>query len=249
MGDADVDLSAWAGQSVNLQLKTESGHEGDVVLWGNPVVTTPPKKRRPNILVYTIDTLRADHASVCGYSRNTTPFLSNLAKSGIVFDDCQAQATWTKSSIASLMTSLYSFTHGIVSDADTIPGGASTLAGQLRAAGYVTASIVSTPSVGRATGLERGFDYLLEYPVVLRQVSPQTDRATDSEALNRVVCSRGSTATTMNRSSSTRTRLIRTHPTNRRHPLMPSSPTPLSRLFSIAIIRASTRIINTGEAP
>lgn len=185
--DADVDLSRWAGRSVKFQLQTESAHEGDVALWANPVITKPARKTRPNILIYTIDTLRADHASLYGYARNTTPFLSKLGASGVVFEDCQAQATWTKSSIASLMTSLYAFTHGIVSDADTIPAGSATLAGQLRAAGYVTSSIVSTPFVGRATGLDRGFDYLLEYPVVLREVNPQTDRATDSAALNRVV--------------------------------------------------------------
>jgi choline-sulfatase len=185
--DSDVDLSRLGGRTVKLQLRTESGRAGDVALWANPLLTTPAKKTRPNILIYTIDTLRADHSSLYGYARNTTPFLKKLGASGVVFEDCQAQSTWTKTSIASLMTSLYSFTHGIVSDADTIPSGASTLAEQLRAAGYVTASIVSSPFVGRATGLERGFDYLLEYPVVARQVNPQTDRGTDSAALNKVV--------------------------------------------------------------
>jgi arylsulfatase A-like enzyme len=172
-----------------LQLRTESSRDGSVALWANPVVTGPgaAKKSPPNILIYTIDTLRADHASLYGYSRDTTPFLKKLGAAGIVFDDCQAQATWTKSSIASLMTSLYSFTHGITSDADTIPSGSATLAEQLRNARYTTASVVSTPFVGKATGLERGFDYLLEYPVVLRQVNAQADHSTDSAALNRVV--------------------------------------------------------------
>ncbi len=189
--DADVDLSRWSGRPVKLRLQTDSSRAGDVALWASPLITSRRdasiSKARPNILIYTIDTLRADHASLYGYARNTTPFLKKLGAAGIVFDDCQAQATWTKSSIASLMTSLYSFTHGIVADADTIPAGSATLAEQLRAAGYVTASIVSTPFVGRATGLDRGFDYMLEYPVVLRQVNPQTDRGTDSTALNKVV--------------------------------------------------------------
>lgn len=190
--DADVDLSHWSGRSVKLRLQTDSSRAGDVALWTSPLITSSAtrdsaSKTRPNILIYTIDTLRADHASLYGYARNTTPFLKKLGASGIVFDDCQAQATWTKSSIASLMTSLYSFTHGIVADADTIPAGSATLASQIRAAGYVTASIVSTPFVGRATGLDRGFDYMLEYPVILREVNPQTDRGTDSAALNKVV--------------------------------------------------------------
>ncbi len=185
--DSDVDLSRWGGKTIRLTLRTGGGHEGEVALWANPLISGGAKRTRPNILIYTIDTLRADHASLYGYGRDTTPFLKKLAATGVVFDDCQAQATWTKSSIASLMTSLYAFTHGIVSDSDTIPSGSATLAGQLRAAGYVTASIVASPFVGRATGLERGFDYLLEYPIVQREVNPVTDRDTDSAALNRVV--------------------------------------------------------------
>ena len=184
--DADIDLSRWKGHTITLQLRTESEQDGEVALWADPVITNP-QRSRPNVLIYTIDTLRADHASLYGYPRNTTPFLKKLGASGIVFDDAQTQATWTKPAIASLMTSLYSFTHGIVSDADTIPAGSATLAAQLHNAGYVTASIVSTPFVGRATGLDRGFDYMLEYPVVLRQVNAQTDRATDSAALNKIV--------------------------------------------------------------
>jgi choline-sulfatase len=184
--DGDVDLARWGGRAINLQLKTESA-DGAVALWSSPLITATPPQPRLNVLIYTSDTLRADHASVYGYSRDTTPFLKKLGASGVVFEDCQAQATWTKASIASLMTSLYAFTHGIIRDSDTIPPGAATLAEQLRTAGYVTASIVSTPFVGRATGLERGFDYLLEYPVVLREHNQQVERDTDSEALNRVV--------------------------------------------------------------
>jgi arylsulfatase A-like enzyme len=185
--DADLDLSRWGGKSIRLQLRTETAHAGEVGLWTNPLLTTGAKKPRPNVLIYTMDTARADHASLYGYARNTTPFLKRLAASGVSFNDCQAQAPWTKSSVASLLTSLYSFTHGIVSDADTIPAGAATLAGQLRTAGYVTASISASPFTGRATGLERGFDTLLESPVIQRQINQQTDRGTDSMALNRVV--------------------------------------------------------------
>lgn len=185
--DADVDLSRYGGRTVKLVFRTDAERPGTVGLWANPLLTSTAPKKRPNVLIYTIDTLRADHASVYGYRRDTTPFLKKLGASGIVFNDCQAQATWTKASIASLMTSLYSFTHGIVNDVDTIPDSATTLAEQLRANGYVTASIVSNPFVGRATGLQRGFDYMLEYPVVLRERTEAADRATDSAALNKVV--------------------------------------------------------------
>lgn len=185
--DGSVDLSDYAGRTIKLTLRTEADRAGAVGLWANPIVTTQNQKPRLNVVVYLIDTLRADHSSVYGYQRDTTPFLKQLAASGVVFEDCQAQATWTKASVASLMTSLYSFTHGIIQDADRIPDSAGTLAEQMRSAGYVTASIVANPFAGRATGLDRGFDYMLEYPIVLRNRTEQADRGTDSAALNKVI--------------------------------------------------------------
>ena len=185
--DADVDLSAYGGRNLKLVLRTESSRPGAVGLWANPLLTTHSPKSRPNVLIYMIDTLRADHASLYGYKRDTTPFLKKLAATGVVFDDCQAQATWTKPSIASLLTSIYSYTHGIFNDYDTIPKGASTLAEQLRNAGYVTADISASPWAGRVTGLQRGFDYVMEFPVVQRHRTDAADRGTDSAALDKVV--------------------------------------------------------------
>ncbi len=163
------------------------GRAGSSGVWANPLFTTTAPKQRPNVLLYMIDTLRADHASLYGYARDTTPYLKKLGAQGLIFDDCQVQATWTKPSVASMMTSLYSFTHGIRHDDDTIPKGSTTLAEQLRAAGYVTASMVANPLAGRLTGLQRGFDYLSEWQAVGRFVNEKEDRATDSAALNRIV--------------------------------------------------------------
>ena len=185
--DADVDLSPYAGRKVKLSFQTSAASQGAVGFWANPLLTTTTPKQRPNVLVYMIDTLRADHASLYGYARDTTPFLKKLGAQGLVFEDCQVQATWTKPSVASLMTSLYSFTHGIRTDDDTIPQGSTTLAQQLRSAGYVTASMIANPLAGRLTGLQRGFDYLSEWQAVGRFVNEKEDRATDSAALNKIV--------------------------------------------------------------
>jgi len=187
--DADVDLAAYGGRSAKLVLRTESSQQGALGLWANPLVTTRASQVRPNILIYMIDTLRADHTSLYGYERDTTPFLKQLGATAVVFDDCQAQATWTKPSIASLLTSLYSYTHGIRNDFDTIPKGASTLAEQLRNSGYVTANIAASPWAGRVTGLQRGFDYVMEFPVIQRYRTDAADRATDSAPLDKVVSS------------------------------------------------------------
>jgi arylsulfatase A-like enzyme len=184
--DADVDLSRYAGRKVRLDFQTSSAKPGDVGLWANPLLTTKVLKNRPNVLIYMVDTLRADHTSLYGYARDTTPFLKKLGAEGLVFKDCTVQATWTKPSTASLMTSLYAFTHGIRDEYDTIPQGASTLAEQLHRAGYVTASILSNPAAGRIAGLQRGFDYLWEWRAVKRYFKESEDRGTDSAAVNRI---------------------------------------------------------------
>jgi len=184
--DADVDLSAYSGRNVKLAFTTSSDKAGTVALWANPLLTTKATKNRPNVLIYLIDTERPDHTSLYGYSRDTTPFLKKLGEQALVFEDCQVQAPRTKQSTASLMTSLYSYTHGIIHDFDTIPKGSTTLAQQLRAAGYVTASIVANPFAGHITGLDRGFDYLEEWAVVQRFRSDAHDRGTDSEAVNKI---------------------------------------------------------------
>ncbi|MBI1787772.1 MAG: sulfatase [Acidobacteria bacterium] len=185
--DAAVDLSSFAGRRIKLAFETQSAHPGAVGLWANPLLTTRLEKNRFNVLIYMIDTLRADHTSLYGYARDTTPFLKKLGDRGVVFDDCHAQATWTKASTASLFTSVYSFTHGIINDYDLIPRGAATLAEQLRAAGYVTASMVANPFAGKTTGLQRGFDYMMEFPVVHRFRTEAADRGTDSAALNQAL--------------------------------------------------------------
>ena len=184
--DADVDLSAYAARNVKFAFETSADNAGAVALWTNPLLTTQAPENRPNVLIYMIDTLRADHSSAYGYARDTTPYLKKLGSQGFVFEDCQVQAPWTKPSVASLLTSLYSFTHGIINDYDTIPKGAATLAEQLRAAGYVTAGIVANPFAGRISGLQRGFDYLSEWAVIQRNRNDKEDRGTDSAAINKI---------------------------------------------------------------
>lgn len=184
--DADVDLASFAGRNIKLDFQTIAEKPGTVGLWANPILITKGPKTPPNVLLYMIDTLRADHTSLYGYARDTTPYLNKLGAQALVFEDCTVQATWTKPSVASLMTSLYSYTHGMIHDDDTIPRGSVTLAEQLRAAGYVTASVLANPLAGRISGLQRGFDYVSEWQAVARHLSEKEDRATDSAAVNKV---------------------------------------------------------------
>lgn len=71
------------------------------------------KQNSPNVIVILIDTLRADHLSLYGYSRNTTPNIDEFSKNAVVFTQAISQATFTKTSIASLFTSLNAYQHGV----------------------------------------------------------------------------------------------------------------------------------------
>src|SRR6185503_16531471 len=68
---------------------------------------------KPNVLVITIDTTRADHLPVYGYKSIRTPNLDSLAKHGILFKECATAAPLTLPSHCSIMTGLYPTYHGV----------------------------------------------------------------------------------------------------------------------------------------
>ena len=67
-----------------------------------------------NIVLITIDTLRADHLSCYGYERTTSPNIDAIAEKGIVFSNTIAPSSWTAPSMVSLFTSVYPINHGVV---------------------------------------------------------------------------------------------------------------------------------------
>ena len=118
---------------------------------------SPSVAKRPNILLITVDTLRADHLQAYGYQRPTSPRLDELARGAMVFEDAQATAPWTLPSLASLMTGLPAAAHGCRSFYSSLAPSYSTLAEQLLAGGYDTAAVVSHVFLGRPYGLHQGF--------------------------------------------------------------------------------------------
>ncbi len=67
---------------------------------------------RPNIVIVLVDTLRADHTSIHGYDRDTTPNLRRIGEQGLVLRSHFVIAPWTKPSVASLITGLHPSAHG-----------------------------------------------------------------------------------------------------------------------------------------
>src|SRR4030095_3297778 len=85
---------------------------------------TPGGIRPQGVLLVQIDTLRRDHLDMYGHSRQSAPVLKQMAAEGVAFRNAIAQASWTKVSSPSILTSLYPSTHGIRTFTDRLPASA-----------------------------------------------------------------------------------------------------------------------------
>ena len=115
------------------------------------------------IFLITVDTLRADHTSLYGYPRQTTPRLDALAPTGVLFADAVTQWPKTGASFASMYTGRYPQTTGLMQKAALrIPATYETLPEMLHEAGYRTGAVVSNAVLGAKLGWDSGFDEYLQ---------------------------------------------------------------------------------------
>ena len=113
---------------------------------------------RTNLLLITIDTLRADALGAYDPQRTHSPRLDALAAEGVLFEQCLTSSPSTLPSHASILTGLHLYAHGVRSNQGyTLPPEARTLTEVLRAEGYVTAAEVATTVIERQKGLAQGF--------------------------------------------------------------------------------------------
>lgn len=156
-----VDLGARPGPA-ELVFETR-GFENDPedarrAFWGAPALLSA-SQRAPLVIVYLVDTLRADHTSPYGYARDTTPELTAFSKDAVLFEQAIAQASWTKPSVASLFTSLPPSQHGAVQLRDPLDDRHVTLAEVLSRNGFATtAAIANSVIYTQGGGFEQGFD-------------------------------------------------------------------------------------------
>jgi len=111
-----------------------------------------------NLLLITIDTLRADHVGAYGWSRAHTPTLDGLAKNGALFERAYAAAPITLPSHATLLTGRYPPGHGARDNGLRLSPDVPTLATELHAKGFATAAFVAAFPLDHQFGLSRGFD-------------------------------------------------------------------------------------------
>ncbi len=113
---------------------------------------------RPNVILISIDSLRADHLGAYGYSRATSPNIDALAAESVVFESAVSTTSWTLPAHVSMLTSLFSEAHGVIAAGDSLADSAATLSEVFQAGGYATAAVVSGPFLNRRFGFSQGFD-------------------------------------------------------------------------------------------
>ncbi|PWT90068.1 MAG: hypothetical protein C5B54_07890 [Acidobacteria bacterium] len=114
---------------------------------------------KPNILLITLDTTRADHLGCYGYAGKTSPFLDSIAAKGVLFRQAYTSATWTLPAHTSLFTGKMPSVHGVGYKNFFLSPSLRTLAEDLKAQGYSTAGFIGGPFLVSAFHIQRGFDY------------------------------------------------------------------------------------------
>ncbi len=115
-------------------------------------------ERNLNVVLIVVDTLRADHLSIYGYGRRTSPHIDALAEDAILYERAISQAPWTTPSVGSLLTSLYPSTLGIRGIQSVLRDEHILLSEVLREKGYATGAVISHSFCSSRWNFDQGFD-------------------------------------------------------------------------------------------
>ncbi len=119
-----------------------------------------PSIARPNVILITIDTLRADHVGCFGAKDVKTPTLDGLAQDGVIFERAISQVPLTWPSHAVILTGTYPFQNGVQDfTGQPLAPGIRSVAQTFKQSGYATGAVVSAFVLDRSWGLARGFDF------------------------------------------------------------------------------------------
>ena len=138
-----------------------------------------------NVILISIDALRADHLGAYGYSINISPNIDQFANDGVLFLNAISQSSWTPPSHMSIMTSLYPSKHKIMfSDSRKLDDTKITLAEILNNNGYITGAFVSSYHLSDSLGFTKGF-YLYDNGGFTRDASENILKSIDWISINR----------------------------------------------------------------
>ncbi len=152
---------------------------------GDPAPPAEAPPLRPNVLLVTLDTLRADHLGCYGYFRDTSPRLDALAEESVLFERCAVPMATTLPSHVSMLTSTWPLEHGVLAnvahggEAFSISPGLEPLSAVLADAGYATAAFVSAKPLRPKSGIDAGFEHFDDPGAPARRGDLTTSRALD----------------------------------------------------------------------
>ncbi len=134
---------------------------------------------RPNVLLITFESLRADKVGCYGEPLPTTPNIDLLAAEGTLYEQAYSVTSWTLSSHATLFTGLYPSAHQVIEPRDRLQDSYVTLAEVLQGEGYETAGYVSGPFLRSAHALDQGFEAYDDSPCSVTQQAAHDDITND----------------------------------------------------------------------
>jgi arylsulfatase A-like enzyme len=160
--EARVDLAAFAGREVDVRFALADERGGEVAAALVRPVLVSPGSRSPTVVLITSDTHRADHwAARRGSVDVKTPFMDELARRGVMFEDAFAPTNITNPSHISIMTALSPRDTGVIDNITAVSAQADTVAERFRDAGYATLAATSASHIrSHQSGLGQGFDRL-----------------------------------------------------------------------------------------
>jgi len=171
-----VDLEPYAGREVKLSFEVslrkngEEDRPGPVCLVSDPMLLPSRPAEGTNVILLSVETLRRDHMSLYGYERATTPFLEELAGECVVFESSFSQSSWTRPSVATILTGLYPSQHMARISLDRLSDSVLTLPEILREAGYQTVGVCTNELISRpAFNYDQGFDLFIDEGMGLAQ--------------------------------------------------------------------------------
>ncbi len=156
-------------QPVGVVFETSAGDAFDPALglayWAAPVLLAPsPRPPPPSVLLIMLDTLRADHLSLYGHDRETSPEIDAWARErGVTFLNAVAPTPWTLPSHTSIFTGRDALSHGLNHNIP-VPASFNTLAEMLRQGGYWTEAVTGGVYLHPRFGLAQGFDQFRYWP-------------------------------------------------------------------------------------
>jgi arylsulfatase A-like enzyme len=139
---------------------------GGLIQWRN--------RRPPDVFVYVIDALRADHVGCYGYPRSTTPNIDAFAAEATLYERAHTPATWTRPAVASLLTGLHPNVHGAITGEGGLAEWPVLLPEALRSAGYAPYSILANCTITAEWGFGQGYERVIGGTKAVPNGRPET---------------------------------------------------------------------------